>query len=172
MYETEFLFRSAAIMTVLQRRFFFSSSLLVRYMQIFGIVLDSSQVGRYPCKRYVIRCWAWLCLGLHIQGNTFIYIYRTTAPTEHQKTLNFLIEIVNDHIYRAGMALLNPVAHFLLMCVLCNKMVAFLNDIEHVDWELGRPSLSTIRNYSLAGVGWNLITVHLQYVKMTFYNYE
>ncbi|KAI9557573.1 hypothetical protein GHT06_017401 [Daphnia sinensis] len=144
---------------------FFLSALwpLNNFLIATGVLLNQSNSQR---KRRLSRFWSFFVLGLTIQSNIYIWITGIRSFnilfSDQQISIDQLIrDVLMIDAIRLSYLVFDAVIHISLVFSMWPSVNLYLETLESVDFNLGRPKLSHLKRYSFVGLAYMLLEVRL-----------
>ncbi|EFX89767.1 hypothetical protein DAPPUDRAFT_310195 [Daphnia pulex] len=139
-------------------------------LQITGVFVNQNSEAQWRQRLY--RFWTFFLLILAVQSNIYIFVRRTLIiqllPTIRQINVDRLIQVLLNSLIRLNGLVFDTMIHLILVFQLWPSVILYLETLETVDLDFGRPNLSPIKRFSLFSLIYVLLTVVLQWIISTY----
>jgi hypothetical protein len=126
-----------------------------------GVFVNPYSDSRW--RRHLYRFWTFFLLILAIQSNVYTFVKRTLITElifANQKiNIDSFIKVLLNELIRFSALVSDITVHIILVFKIWPSVNLFLEILDLVDLNFGRPNLSAIRRYSFFGLTYILVTV-------------
>jgi hypothetical protein len=134
-------------------------------LKITGVFVNQNSEAQWRQRLY--RFWTFFLLILAIQSNIYIFVRRTLIiellSTIWEINVDRLIQVLLNALIRLNGLVFDTTIHLIFMFKLWPSVILYLETLETVDLNFGRPNLWPIKRYSLFGLIYVLFTVRFLY---------
>jgi hypothetical protein len=138
-------------------------------LKITGVFVNQKSEAQWRQRLY--RFWTFFLFILAVQSNIYIFVRRSCMMeqifTQQINVDRFIHSLVNALI-RLSWIVSETIVHLNLMFKMWPSAVLYLETLESVDLDFGRPDLSPIKRYSIYGLIYVLFTVSFSLKKNYF----
>jgi hypothetical protein len=129
--------------------------------KVTGVFVNQNSNAEW--KHRLCRFWTFFVLVLAIQSNFYIYVRRTLIIDfffgSQEINVDRFIQVLVSELIRLSSLFSDIVVHLSLVFKIWPSVTLFLQTLETVDLDFGRPNLSPIKRYSIYGLIYLLFTV-------------
>jgi hypothetical protein len=162
MFSVHLLWSSQAMAGTLRDRFLLSVlSPLSILFKITGVFVIQNYEAQWRQRLY--RFWTFFVFILAVQSNIYMFVRRTFMVEFFvggpQITVARFIQVLLNELIRLSSLVSDTIIHLSLVFKIWPSVTLFLETLETVDLDFGRPNLSPIKRYSVFGLIYVLVTV-------------
>ncbi|EFX89765.1 hypothetical protein DAPPUDRAFT_346895 [Daphnia pulex] len=141
-------------------------------LQITGVFVNQNSETRWRQRFY--RFWTFFLLILAVQSNIYIFVRRSFMMeqifTYQQINVDRFIHFLVNALIRLSWAVSETIVHLILVFKMWPSVILYLETLETVDFNFGRPNLSPTKRYSLFGLIYVLLTVALNWILSIYWD--
>ncbi len=130
-------------------------------LKITGVFVNQNFEAQW--RQHLYRFWTFFLFILAIQSNIYIFVRRTLIiqllSTIWEINVDRLIQVLLNSLIRLNGLVFDTTIHLILVFKLWPSVILYLETLETVDLDFGRPNLSPIKRYSLFSLIYVLLTV-------------